>query len=280
MYQRISKFWSRFSKDKSATVGVVIIALAFFMAISAPLLPLRNPDELSGEVLRPPSVTHPFGTDTLGRDVLSRIVWGSRRTLYLGFGAAILAAVVGVIVGAFSGYMGGKIDNLLMRLTDFTLVMPSYFFFMLIFATFRSYDPSIMFFAIALLMWPTMCRIVRSEFLSLKEREFVKAARAIGASNIRIIFRELLPNAVASIVVVMSMNVAYAILWSSALSYMGFGDPSAVDWANMLNEGRSVMRTGWWLAAIPGLMIFLVVFAFNLVGDGLRDALDPRLRGE
>lgn len=280
MSRRISDFWSRFSKDKSAIVGLAIVATTLFMAIFAPFLPLRDPSELSHEVLSPPSWMHPLGTDTLGRDVLSRIVWASRRTLYIGFGAAILAGFIGVIIGAFAGYLGRKTDSLLMRLTDLTLVIPSYFFFMLVFSLFRSYDPSIMFAAIALLMWPTMSRIVRSEFLSLKERDFVKAARAMGASDTRIIFRELLPNALALIMVVISMNVAHAILWSSALNFLGLGDPAAIEWGVMLNEGRNVIRTGPWLATIAGLMIFLVVLAFNLVGDGLRDAFDPRLRGK
>lgn len=260
-------------------IGLAIILVIGFMSVFAPILAPYDPYDMSYGYVNPPSAAHPAGTDTLGRDVLSRIIWGGRITLYVGIGAAAFAALLGVVIGAFSGYKGGFIDSLLMRLTDFTMVIPSFFVYILIFASLRSYDPTIMFGIMALLMWPTMGRVVRSEFLSLKERDFVKAARALGASEMRIVIRELLPNAMASIIVVLTMNIGYAIIWSSALHFVGLGDPTSVDWAAMLNEGRMVMRSGWWLSMFPGLMIFILVLAFNLVGDGLRDALDPRLRG-
>ncbi len=276
---RFAEFFSRFRRDRSATIGLLIIIVITFICLLAPLLAPYDPRDMRFSYLQPPSLDHPLGTDTLGRDVLSRIIWGGRQTMYIGFGASLLAALIGVAVGAYSAYRGGILDNLMMRITDFTMVIPSFFFYILIFASFRSYDPTIVFSVMALLMWPTMCRVVRSEFLSLKERDFVKASRALGTSDTRIIFREILPNAMGSIIVVLTMNIGYAIIWSSALQFIGIGNPAAIDWAATLNAGRSVMRSGWWLSVFPGLMIFVTVLAFNLIGDGLRDALDPRLRG-
>ena len=226
----------------------------------------------------PPSLQHPLGTDELGRDVLSRMIWGSRISLKVGFVAVGIAIFIGVIVGAVAGYYGGWVDAVLMRFVDMMLCFPAFF---LILAVIAILEPSIynIMAVIGLTSWMGVARLVRAEFLRIREMDFVKAARSIGASDFRIIFRHILPNAMSPVLVAATLGVAGAILTESALSFLGIGvQPPTPSWGNMLTAGKDNMEIAWWLSVFPGLAILVTVLGYNLLGEGLRDLLDPRLK--
>lgn len=229
-------------------------------------------------VLAPPSAAHPLGTDQLGRDVLSRMIWGSRISLKVGFVAVGIAVVIGAILGALAGYYGRWIDAVVMRFVDVMLCFPSFF---LILAVIAFLEPSIwnIMIVIGVTGWMGITRLVRADFVSLREREFVQAARSIGANDFRIIFVHILPNAMASILVAATLGVAGAILTESALSFLGIGvQPPTPSWGNILTAGKDNIDIAWWLSLFPGLAILVTVLGFNLLGEGIRDSLDPRLR--
>ena len=226
----------------------------------------------------PPSHVHLMGTDSLGRDVLSRIIYGSQISLKVGFVAVGLATLIGVLLGAVAGYYGGWVDNLLMRLVDLMLCFPTFF---LILAVIAVLEPSIwnIMIIIGLTSWMGVARLVRAEFLTLREREFVQAARALGARDGRIIFRHLLPNALAPVMVSATLGVAGAILTESALSFLGLGvQPPTPSWGNILTAGKDNIEIAWWLSVFPGLAILMTVMGYNLLGEGIREAIDPRLK--
>ena len=226
----------------------------------------------------PPSAQHWLGTDPLGRDVLSRIIFGSQVSLKVGFVAVGLATLIGIIVGAAAGYYGGWVDLVLMRFVDLMLCFPSFF---LILAVIALLEPSIfnIMVIIGVTSWMGVARLVRAEILSLKEREFVTAARALGASDVRLIMRHLLPNALAPVMVSATLMVAGAILTESALSFLGLGvQPPTPSWGNMLTAGKDNIEIAWWLSVFPGLAILITVMSYNLLGEGIREAIDPRLK--
>jgi peptide/nickel transport system permease protein len=223
-----------------------------------------------------PSINHPFGTDELGRDVLGRIVWSIRVTLIIGFTAAIIAALVGTILGSVAGYFGGWPDHAIMRLVDLMLSFPMFFLVLLIVLIFSSGIFTVML-VIGLTIWPNGARLIRSQFLSFKELEFVKAARIAGASDLTIIFKEILPNAVFPLVVDSSLRIGTAILTEAGLSFLGAGDPSQLSLGWMLNEAIPTFRSAWWTGVYPGLILSIILVAFNLLADGLNDALNVRL---
>ena len=226
----------------------------------------------------PPSPAHYLGTDTLGRDVLSRIIFGSRVSLKVGFVAVGLATLIGLFVGALAGYYGGWVDSALMRLVDLMLCFPAFF---LILAVIAVLEPSIwnIMVVIGLTGWMGVARLVRAEFLSLREREFVTAARALGASDTRLILRHMLPNALAPVMVSATLGVAGAILTESALSFLGLGvQPPTPSWGNILTAGKDNIEIAWWLSVFPGLAILITVMSYNLLGEGIREAIDPRLK--
>ncbi|MBD3264327.1 MAG: ABC transporter permease subunit, partial [Candidatus Omnitrophica bacterium] len=229
-------------------------------------------------ILEPPSLKHPFGTDELGRDILSRIIWGSRISLAVGFVAVGISTLIGIILGAFAGYYGGKIESIIMRFVDIMLCIPAFF---LILAVIAFLEPNIwtIMAVIGLTSWMGVARLVRAEFLSLKEREFVLAARCIGANNLRIIFRHILPNALTPVLVSVVLGIAGAILVESALSFLGIGvQPPTPSWGNILTAGKDNIEIAWWLSVFPGLAILFTVLSYNLLGEGIRDAIDPRLK--
>jgi len=229
-------------------------------------------------VLAPPSAAHPFGTDQLGRDVLSRMIWGSRISLKVGFVATGIAMLIGTILGALSGYYGRWVDAVIMRFVDIMLCFPTFF---LILAVIAILEPSIwnIMIVIGLTGWMGITRLVRADFISLKERDFVAAARVIGAGDLRIIFAHILPNAMASVLVATTLGVAGAILTESALSFLGIGvQPPTPSWGNILTAGKDNIDIAWWLSLYPGLAILITVLGYNLLGEGIRDSLDPRLR--
>jgi len=273
-------FWRRFRRNKGAVVGLAILAVVIATAATGPWLFPVSPWEMAGPPFAQPLEDgHLLGTDTLGRDVLSGIVHGARVSLLVGFVATVVAVLVGVLVGAVAGYYGGRIDDLLMRLTEFFQTIPSFVLAVVLVAVFAPSVGSIVA-AIALVSWPPVARLVRGEFLSLRTREFVQAAVTLGHSGRHIILVEILPNAISPIIVAGSLMVASAILIESSLSFLGLGDPNLMTWGFMIGAGRSVIRIAWWVSLFPGLAILFTVLALNLVGEGLSDALNPRLARE
>lgn len=270
-------FWKRFARNKSALFGLFILTIVLFMAMSAPIFFPVDAFKLVGKPMQPPLQDFILGTDSLGRDVAAGIAQGATVSLLVGLVATVVAVAIGVLVGGFAGYFGGYIDDMLMRLTEVFQTIPSFIFAILLVAVL---SPSIysVIIAIAVVSWPTVARLVRGEFLTLRNREFVQAARTQGMSNSRIIFRHILPNALSPIIVAASLMVATAILIESGLAFLGLGDPNVISWGFLIGAGRTVLRSAWWVCTFPGIAILLTVLAINLIGEGLNDALNPRLR--
>jgi peptide/nickel transport system permease protein len=271
--------WRRFRRHKLAIaslVTLVVIGLATLLA--GVLSPYEYSEQHLDQILQGPSAKHLLGTDQLGRDELTRLLYGGRISLLVGLGVALVSGVIGTVVGAAAGFYGGRLDNAVMRLTDLFLSIP--LLVLLIIAS-RATGGSIrdIVLVLSLALWMFLARIVRGLFLSLREKEFVEAARSIGASNRRIIFRHMLPNALGVIIVSITLTVAIAILTESLLSFLGFGiQPPTPTWGNMLEDGRPQMTFAAWLVWFPGLAILITVMCVNFLGDGLRDALDPTQR--
>ncbi len=270
----------RFAKNKLSVTGAVIVGALILTAVFAPVIAPYDPTAIDVyNALSPPSKAHLFGTDELGRDLLSRIIWGTRVSLKVGFVAVGIAILIGVVVGSIAGFYGGRVDAILMRIVDMMLAFPTFF---LILAVIAILEPSIftIMAVIGVTGWMDVARLVRAEFLSLKERDFVDAARALGIRNRRLIFRHILPNAVSPVFVAATFGVAGAILIESGLSFLGLGvQPPDPSWGNILTAGKDNIEIAWWLSLFPGLAILVTVLSYNLVGEGLRDALDPRLWG-
>ena len=270
--------WQRLRRNRMAMAGAVIVLVMFVLAAAAPLLG-RDPGAIDiAQRLLAPGWRHPLGTDDLGRDVLTRILYGARISLLVGFVAVGIATGIGILLGAVAGYYGRWVDALLMRFVDIMLCFPTFF---LILAVIAFLDPSIwnIMIIIGLTGWMGVARLVRAEFMSLRERDFVLAARAVGADDARIIFRHILPNALSPVLVSVTLGVAGAILTESALSFLGIGvQPPTPSWGNMLITGKQTLGTAWWMSVFPGLAILVTVLGYNLLGEGIRDALDPRLR--
>jgi len=279
MIMRISESWMRLWRNRLAISGLALVLGLCAAALLAHWLAPYDPDFIDlKQVLMPPSPAHLLGTDTLGRDVLSRIIFGARVSLLVGFVAVGIATLIGVLVGALAGYYGGVLDQILMRLVDLMLCFPTIF---LILAVIAVLGPSIwnIMAVIGLTSWMGVARLVRAEFLSLREREFVVAARALGASDARLIWRHLLPNALTPVMVSATLGVAGAILVESSLSFLGLGvQPPTPSWGNMLTMGKDNIEIAWWLSVFPGLAILVTVMSYNLLGEGIREAIDPRVR--
>ena len=270
--------WNRLKGDSFAITGGTIVLILFSVALLAPLISPYDPSDVNTSILlEPPNMKHWLGTDELGRDVLSRMIYGARISLMVGFISVGIATVIGIIVGAISGYYGGMVDEVMMRFVDVMLTFPSFF---LILAVIAMLEPSIVnvMIVIGLTGWMGVARLVRAEFLSLKERDFIPAARSIGQRDMVIIFRHLLPNAMAPVLVSATLGIAGAILTESALSFLGIGvQPPTPSWGSILTEGKNYIEFAWWLSVFPGMAILITVLAYNLLGESLRDALDTRL---
>ena len=272
--------WARFKRNKLAMVGLCVIIFLYTVAIFAPILAPYPYDKMNlDNIYAPPgSPGHILGTDEFGRDVLSRLIYGARVSLTVGLVVVGMSSVVGITLGAIAGYYGGWIDSLIMRVVDFLYAFP---FFILAITIVAILGPSLYnaMLALAVVSWVGYARMVRGQFLSLKQTEFVEAARGAGAGDLRIMFVHLLPNALGPVMVQMSLGIAGAILSASGLSFLGLGaQPPTAEWGAMLNAGKDYLRSSPHLATYPGLAIMVTVLAFNFVGDGLRDALDPRLK--
>lgn len=270
-------FAHRFARNRPAVAGLLILLGIVIIALVAPLVYPHSPFELVGKPFEPPLGDYFFGTDQLGRDVTAEVLHGARTTLLIGLLATAIAVLVGATIGGLAGYYGGRADTLLMRFTEIFQTIPFFLFAILLVAVLT---PSIrnVIVAIALVSWPPMARLVRGEFLAMRNREFVLACVAMGMTNLRIILVQILPNTLSPIIVTGSLMVATAILIESALSFLGLSDPNTMSWGYIIGEGRTALRTAWWVCTIPGIAILLTVMAINLVGEGLNDALNPRLR--
>jgi peptide/nickel transport system permease protein len=280
MGSQVKSFWRYFKRSRLAVGGMAVILITFIIAGTASFIAPQDPGKTDVSLkLNPPSLEHFLGTDQLGRDVFSRMLYGSRVSLSVGFVAVAISIGIGILVGATAGYYSGWIDSVLMRFVDIMLCFPSFFLILTVVALLGP-SPFKVMVVIGITSWMGTSRFVRAEFLSLRERDFVQAAKALGVRDPRIIFRHILPNALAPVFVTATLDVASAILVEAGLSFLGFGvQPPAPSWGNILTEGRTYIFDAWWLTVFPGLAILITVLSFNLAGEGLRDALDPRLRG-
>jgi peptide/nickel transport system permease protein len=279
-------FLRRLAQRRTALVGLAVVVVVLVTAVAAPLLSPFDPIEqdLGDLRLKPPGFRdaagriHPLGTDHLGRDLLARVVYGARPALMVGIAAVMISGVIGMVAGLVSGYFGGRVDDALMRLADIQLAFP---FILLAIAVIGVLGPSLktIIAVIGVSSWVIYARIVRSAVLSLREREFVQAALALGSGDGRVLIRHILPNALTPWLVVATLDMARVIVIESALSFLGLGvQPPTPTWGGMLADGRVYISTAWWLATFPGLAILVTVLGINLFGDGLRDTLDPRLK--
>ena len=280
--------WRRFRKNKAALAGAFIIGFMIFLgvfdALIAPYSPNESPGFYSRETRVPPSLKYLFGTDAVGHDVFSQVVYGARTALYVGFGAAAIAMSLAVLVGLVSGYYGGIIDNVLMRITEIFLVIPFLLILLVFLKVITAVAPSgvgglsMVTLMIGIFSWAGNARIIRGEVLRVKESEFIEASKSLGATTRRIIFRHILPNVLHLVIVLTTLMIANAILTEAAVSFLGFGDANSITWGQLLQRANEAVKEAWWEGLFPGLFITLLVLGFNLLGNGLRDALDPRLR--
>ncbi len=280
--------WRRFKANKTALAGLVFVGIVVFMALFSPLIARYPPNDIpgfrAGETRVPPSTKYFFGTDRVGRDVFSQVVYGAGNALYVGFGAAAIAMSLAIVVGLVSGYYGGIVDNILMRITEVFLVIPFLLILLVFLQVINTIAPSgvggltIVTIMIGLFSWSANARIIRGEVLRVKNYEYIDAAKALGASRTRIIFRHILPNVLHIIIVLITLQIATAILVEAAVSFLGFGDPNAITWGQQLENARDAVKQAWWEGIFPGFFITVLVLGFSLLGNGLRDALDPRLR--
>ena len=272
-------FARRFARNRGALIGFVVIVVVALMALLAPELFPTDPLRIVGqpELWPGEDAAFPLGTDSLGRDILAMIVHGARATLLIGLFASLVATLIGVTVGAVAGYFGGWIDEIVMRLSELFQTIPNLIFVLTIVVILGSTLTNIVI-AIGIVSWTPIARMTRAEFLSLRDREFVQACRSMGMGDLRIIASEILPNALPPVIVLSSLIVAGAILFESAVSFLGLGDPNLASWGRLVGDGRQLIRSSWYVCAIPGVAIMVTVLCLNLIGDGLNDALNPKLR--
>jgi len=275
--QPLREIWRMFFANKAAVLGLALWILITLTAFFGPVIYSTDPFDMVGAPMSPPGEELLLGTDYLGRDVLAGIIHGASVTLAIGFSATAVSVIIGITIGVLAGYYGGWVDNLLMRFTEFFQVLPDLLFAMVLVALF-SPNIYLIVFAIAVVSWTGIARLTRAEFLKTKEREFVMAERAMGASNLRIIWAIILPNSLPSLIVLIALSVGVAILFEAALSFLGLGDPNAYSWGYMIGSSREYIWDSWWAVTFPGVAIFLTVLGISLIGDGLNDALNPKLR--
>jgi peptide/nickel transport system permease protein len=276
----VRRFVSDYARSPAAVVGLVLLLGVIFMAASADWLFPRDPLSLAGRPLQWPGANPRFwfGTDNSGRDIAAQIFHGARITLLIGLVATSIAVVIGIVIGALAGFYGGIVDDVLMRVTEAFQTLPNFLLLLVLVSVFGSELTTVVV-AIGIVSWPASARLTRAEFLTLRSREFVEACRTLGMRDAQIIFREILPNALPPVIVYASVVMAVAILLESALAFLRLSDPNVASWGNLIGLGRDVLRVQWYVSAIPGVAILMTVLAVSLVGQGLNDALNPRLRG-
>ncbi|MCF8466265.1 MAG: ABC transporter permease [Sneathiella sp.] len=268
-----------FRQSWAGMLGIIILAMVVIFTYVGPVLYPVDPFEIVWAPLTAPGQSEmaPLGTDYLGRDILAGLIHGGSATLYVGLVAGLITITIGILVGAFAGFYRGVVDEILMRVTEFFQVLPALLFAMVLVTLFT---PTIYVVALAIgiVSWPTTARLTRAEFLRIRNLEYVNAARSVGARNRRIMWRVILPNALAPLIVAATLTIGIAILFEAGLSFLGLGDPNVFSWGMMIGAGREYILDGWWVVTFPGFMIFLTVLGFSLVGDGLNDAFNPKLR--
>lgn len=270
--------WSLFVESRMGPIGLAILIMVALVAIFAPLIAPDGPFKLGAtRLLAPGKEGHILGTDHLGRDMLAQIVYGARVSLVIGIVAATISLIVGMVVGSIAGYYGGVIDMVLSRITDMFLIIPAFFLIIIIVATLGSGIVYVMV-VIGLTAWPASARLMRAQAMSLRERTFIHALRALGESNRKILFRHIIPNGIQPLIANASLDIASAILIESGLSFIGLGDPNKATWGRMIYDGRTTITTAWWVSVFPGIAIIITVLGFYLVGDGISYVLNPRNR--
>lgn len=274
---RLRVFWRRYRRNRAAVLGLILLGAVIAMALVAGLYEPVDPLRRAGEPLTRPFVdwATPLGTDQLGRDILAGIFHGARISLLIGVVATVISITIGVVVGAVAGYFGGWVDDVLMRVTEAFQTIPNFVLLLALVAILGSQIENIVL-AIGIVSWTAPARLARAEFMSLRHREFVEAARNLGVGDMSLIFREILPNALPPVVVYASVIMALSILLESALAFLGLGDPNYASWGNMIGQGRAVLRDSFYVALIPGLAIIFTVLSFSLLGEGLNEVLNPR----
>ncbi len=276
-YRPFIEGWRMFAANRAALLGLALGALITFVTIFGPLIYPTDPFDLVAEPMSPPGQELLLGSDYLGRDVLAGIIHGAKVTVLVGFAATLCTITIGITIGVLAGFYGGWVDNLLMRLTEFFQVLPGLLLAMVLVALFSPTLVTIIF-AIGIVSWTPMARLTRAEFLKIKEREYIMAERAMGAKDGSIMWRVILPNSLPPLIVAASLGVGVAILFEAALSFLGLGDPNAYSWGYMIGASRDFIWETWWAVTFPGLAIFFTVLSISLIGDGLNDALNPKLR--
>lgn len=271
--------WRRFLANRRAVTATVLLGVIWLASLLAPVLAPHDPDQqIAGAVGLPPSGAHLMGTDGFGRDVLSRLLWGGRVSQVIGLLSTAVSVAVGAVVGAAAGYRGGGVDGALTRLTEAMVTFPAVFLVITLVAVFGA-SVSLVILALGLTAWPVTARLVRAEYLALREREFVQAAAALGAGGGRVAWRHIAPHVAPVVIIAATLRVGHVLLIEAGLSYLGLGvPPPAASWGGMVADGRAYLFHAWWISFFPGLCILLTVMTYNLLGDGLRDALDPRVR--
>ncbi len=278
MYSFMRNFWRITLSQPAGLAAVVFVSLLAFLAVTAPLLFPGDPNQITENVMRAPSFAHPFGTDELGRDGLASVVYGARVSLIVGLLAAVAATLIGGLVGAFAGYRGGAFDLIVMRIAEIFQVLPTFILAAVIIALSRPGLPQVII-VIAALAWPQTARLMRGEVMRIKQTDFVAAVRCLGIGDSAILLREIVPNAFAPVLAVGTLIVGQAILLEASLGFLGLSSPEIVSWGRMLNSGQRLLFNAWWLSVFPGTAIFLTVLAFNLAGDAIGAAMDPRRSG-
>lgn len=277
MVSGLTEFWDLYKKNRLALLGAIVIAAMLLVAVLAPFISPYDPFEQSSKLLKPPSPRNILGTDALGRDVLSQIIWGMRLSLTFAFGVGGLSLLLGIILGAIPGYYGGMIDDLFSRFYEVFLMIPPMFIIILVVALFGN-NMMLAMLIVGMTIWPSNARIIRAQVLTIKTREYVKSAIGAGASDFRIITRHVLPNGIYPVIVNSTMQMARAIITEASLSFLGLGDPNQPSLGQILTQAQLYLNYAWWLAVPAGLTISVLVFALTLVGDGINFALNPRMR--
>ena len=273
-----SEAWREYRRNPAAIAGLVVVAAIALMVLIGPHVYPVDPFDIAGAPLTPPlDSVNPLGTDVLGRDILAGLLHGGRPTLVVGFVAALITVLIGMTLGTLGGYFGGRIDELISRITEFFQTLPALLFAMVIVTLFGATLTTVTL-AIGAVSWTPIARLTRAEFLRIKQFEYVRAARSIGATDLFIALRVIFPNAVPPILVAATLAVGTAVLFEAGLSFLGLTDANTMSWGLMIGSGRTVILQAWWPAALPGILIFLTVLGISLIGDGLNDALNPRLR--
>ena len=278
MASRVRVVWRELRKSRLAFAGFSIVVFMVIVALFAPMITPYEPTWM-GPSRRPPSMQYPFGTDGRGRDMLTLVVHGATISLYVGLASVLIEILIGVAIGMFAGYFGGLIDDILMRVTDIIMTLPTLVLLIVAVAMLEVRSIHVIVLVMGVFGWPFMARVVRSEFLQLRESTYVEAATSMGASSWRITIHHILPNTFSSIIVIATMDIPWYIFYEATLTFLGFGDPSSPSWGVLLEIGYYYLGTQWWIITFPGLALFFTSLGFNLFGDGLRDALDVTQRG-